>query len=95
MVSIFNTLITKIFVRRGIHEVMTFFVTPRNLVPLLVGRCTEVLKDHVDKKYFFSLYESKTKYGFKNTERWNVVKMSNDVIPSSNCVGKETTHVPQ
>ena len=32
---------------------------------------------------------------FKNIERWNVVKMSNDVISRSNCAGKETIHVPQ
>ena len=37
-------------------------------------------------KILFSLDESKIKYGFKNTERWNVVKMSNDDIPRSNFV---------
>ena len=31
---------------------------------------------------------------FKNTERWNIIKMSNNVIPRTNCVGKETTCVP-
>ena len=31
---------------------------------------------------------------FKNTERWNIIKMSNNIIPRSNCVGKETTDVP-
>ena len=33
--------------------------------------------------------------GFKNTERWNIIKMSNNIIPRSNCVGKETAPVPQ
>ena len=32
---------------------------------------------------------------FKNIERWNIIKMSNNIIPRSSCVGKETTHVPQ
>ena len=32
---------------------------------------------------------------FKNIERWNIIKMSNNIISRSNCVGKETTYVPQ
>ena len=54
----FNTLITKTFVRRDINEVCDIL---RNLSPLLVGRGTEVLKDHVYQKYIFSFDESKVK----------------------------------
>ena len=31
---------------------------------------------------------------FKNTERWNIIKMSNNITPRSSYVVKETTHVP-
>ena len=33
--------------------------------------------------------------GFKNTERWKIIKMSNNIIPRNKCVGKETTRAPQ
>ena len=45
--------------------------------------------------YFFSLDESQIKYVFKDIERWNIIKLSNNIIPRSNCIGKEKTHVPQ
>ena len=32
--------------------------------------------------------------GFKNTEKWNIIKTSNNIIPRSNCDRRETTHVP-
>ena len=49
----------------------------------------------IPKMHFFSLDESKIKYGFKDIKRWNICTMSTNIIPRSNCIRKETTHVPQ
>ena len=37
--------------------------------------------------------ESKIKYGFEDINLWNIIKMSDNTIPRSNCLWKETVHV--